>query len=154
MTVTESKLKEGALVFGPADTPLLTVSCQATEVSLEPSFSDAGEAVEVLCGDDLAPSSKTSWVLKFTGIQDWENKEGFINFAFDHDGEVVPFKFTPKKGGVAFTQDVTVKALTIGGAVNTRLTSSAEWPCAGKPQRVEPPPTGSAPAPSSGPAKG
>ncbi|MFI6688909.1 hypothetical protein [Streptomyces sp. NPDC050485] len=139
MTIVESKLKEGILVFGPKDTPTLTASCQATAVTLEPSQEDSGEAVEVLCGDSLAASTKTSWVLKFTGIQDWESKEGFINFAFDNDGTQVAFSWQPVKDGPTYSGTCGVAAVVIGGDVNTRITSDAEWPVVGKPVRTEAP---------------
>lgn len=138
MTVTESKLKEGTLTFGPKATPTLTVSCQATNVTLEPSFEEVGEALEVLCGDTLAASERTTWVLKFTGIQDWTDKAGFVNFAYDHDGEELEFDWLPAKLGPSWTGRVKVKAVVLGGAVNTRNTSDAEWPCNGKPVRTDP----------------
>lgn len=137
MTVTESKLKEGVLTFGPKATPTLTVSCQATNVTLEPSFEEVGEALEVLCGDTLAASERTMWVLKFTGVQDWTAKTGFTNFAYDHDGEELDFTWTPNKTGPTWSGKVKVKAVILGGAVNTRNTSDAEWPCNGKPLRTD-----------------
>uniref|UniRef100_A0AAU2V924 Uncharacterized protein n=1 Tax=Streptomyces sp. NBC_00003 TaxID=2903608 RepID=A0AAU2V924_9ACTN len=152
MTIVESKLKEGVLIFGPKDTPLLTASCQATAVTLEPSQEDSGEAVEVLCGDSLAASTKTSWVLKFTGIQDWSAKEGFVNFAFDHDGEQVDFSWQPAKDGPTFAGQCGVRAVIVGGDVNTRITSDAEWPVNGKPVRTDAkPPSG---GPEETPAEG
>lgn len=137
MSVTESKLKEGVLTFGPKAAPTLTVSCQATNVTLEPAFEEVGEALEVLCGDTLAASERTMWVLKFTGVQDWTAKTGFTNFAYDHDGEELDFTWTPNKTGPTWSGKVKVKAVILGGAVNTRNTSDAEWPCNGKPLRTD-----------------
>jgi hypothetical protein len=137
MAITESKLKSGVLTFGPEDKLLLTASCQATAVTLEPDFEDTGDAVETLCGDALTASQTTMWSLNFTGIQDWTNVEGFVNFAFDHDGETVDFTWTPNANGPTWTGKCTVKAVLIGGDVDARLTTDAEWPVAGKPVRAD-----------------
>ncbi|CAM5600484.1 hypothetical protein GCM10010329_50150 [Streptomyces spiroverticillatus] len=133
MSVTESKLKEGALTFGPDGEEALKVSCQTTAVTLEPSFDEAGDPVEVLCGDTLAAATKTTWAMKFTGIQDFTDPKGFQMYAFEHDGETVEFTWKPNKTGPTFTGRVTVKALAFGGDVNTRIDVEAEWPCNGKP---------------------
>lgn len=137
MAIVESKLKSGVLTFGPEEKLLLTASCQATAVTLEPDFEDTGDAVETLCGDALTASQTTMWSLNFTGIQDWTDPEGFVNFAFDHDGETVEFTWTPNASGPTWTGKCTVKAVVIGGDVDSRLTTDAEWPVAGKPTRTD-----------------
>ncbi|WP_194919515.1 hypothetical protein [Catenulispora rubra] len=136
MSITDSRLKEGVLTFGPAASPDLTVSCQATEVTLEPDFDETSDPVETLCGDELPAVVKTTWSLNFTGIQDWENADGFVNYAFDHDGEVIEFVWKPRKNGPTWSGSCQVKAVLIGGEINQRITSDAEWPVVGTPTRT------------------
>jgi hypothetical protein len=139
MSIEDDQLDHGSLVFGPKATPLLTVSCQATKVSLEPKVNESGDKIVTLCGDELTTDITTDWSLKFTGVQDWANKDGFLNFAYDHDGEVVDFAFSPKGDkGPSWTGKVQVRAVIIGGDVKKRNTSDAEWPCQGKPARTDP----------------
>jgi hypothetical protein len=114
-------------------------------VSLEPEFDEAGDAVEVLCGDSLSAATKTAWTLKFTGIQDFSDPKGFVNFAYDHDGESQPFTWKASEDGPSWAGVVNVRALVIGGDVGTRITSDAEWPCNGKPVRTDPPKSDAAP---------
>lgn len=127
MTTTDSRLKTGVLTIG-ADPTLVDISCQATAVSIAPSTEESGEAVEVLCGDDIPASQKTTYALKFTGIQDFTDPDGFIMFALAHDGETHPYTWTPNPAGPTFTGAVTVLALPVGGEVGKRITSEAEWP--------------------------
>ncbi|MDG4860139.1 hypothetical protein P8605_18615 [Streptomyces sp. T-3] len=136
MSITDSRLKKGKLTFGPAATPVLTVSCQATDVRLSPDFQDTGDAVEVLCGDEEAASTATTWVLKMTAIQDFDNADGLVNYAMDHDGESVDFQWTPNETSATWSGKCVIKAVEIGGEVAKRVTTDAEWPVIGKPTRT------------------
>lgn len=134
MTVQRSKVKEGALHLDAGATPL-DLSCQPTNIRLSPS-TDTGDEVETLCGDILPGEAKTTWVLNGTSVQDFNDPAGFLNFAFDHDGEEIGFTWQPNADGPLFTGTVRVAAMEIGGDVNAQLTSDFAWSMGGKPERT------------------
>jgi len=133
MAVVESKLKTGTLLLGTS--PGVEYACQQTNVRIVPEHNEDGDTVETLCGDVLAPSTTTSWSLQGTAIQDWDAVGGvsFIQYSWENNGEVVDFTWTPNTSATSFTGQVTVRALELGGDVNTRITSDFEWPMAGEP---------------------
>lgn len=131
MTIQESKLKSGVLAFGGA-TPI-DFACQATNVRLSPSVDSSGDAVETLCGDTIAADSKTTWALSGTSIQDFDDPAGFVLFCFTQDLTSVPFTWQPNANAGTWSGTVQVRALEIGGDVNTRLTSDFEFPITGTP---------------------
>ena len=131
MTVIESRVKQGSLTIGGE-----VFSCQPTAVAIEPSNEggDAGDDVEVLCGDKLSGASGASLAanLTLTAIQDFTAESGtesLIGYSWAHNAETVDFVWGPTADPQdEWTGKVTVQALNIGGDVNTRITSDAEWP--------------------------
>ena len=140
--INESKLKTGVLVLGgnviPPVAPAVDFACQQTNVRLTPSFDDISDAVETLCGDELAADTKTSWVLAGTSIQDFDDPDGFVYYSLDNDGVTVDFAWQPNENGAKFTGKVKVRAVEIGGDVNTRITTDFEWPLEGSPTVTKP----------------
>lgn len=128
--ITQSKLKNGTLTLDAQE-----FASQATNVRLVPSTEEVGEAVEVLSGEELSADQSTTWALVIESIQDFDDPAGFVAFAFDNDGLSVPFTWAPSNAamGVDYAGSVTVRAVEIGGPVNTRNTSEAEWPVVGSP---------------------
>lgn len=127
MTVTQSKLRKGSLILG--DAPGTEFSCQATAVSVTTEFSEDGDKVETLCGDEILPDTTQASTLKFTAVQDFEDPAGLVRYSWDHSLEVVDFSWTPDKTKIPrIYGTVQVRRLDIGGDVNKRLTSDAEWP--------------------------
>jgi hypothetical protein len=131
--IHESKLKQGKLLLGTA--PGVEYACQATNVRVVPSFNEEGESVETLCGDTLAPSTTTSWALQGTHIQDWDAPGGMsiVQYSWINNLQTVPFTWNPNAGTTAITGNVQVRALEMGGDVNTRITSDFDWPITGQP---------------------
>jgi hypothetical protein len=138
MAVVESKLKTGKLLLGT--TPGVEYGCQQTNVRIVPTHNEDGDSVETLCGDVLAPSTTTTWTLNGTAIQDWDAPGGisFTQYSWEHNGEIVDFSWQPNASTTKFTGKVTVRALELGGDVNTRITSDFEWPLSGEPTVVGP----------------
>jgi hypothetical protein len=138
MAVIESKLKSGSLLLGTS--PGVEYACQQTNVRIVPEHNEEGDEVETLCGDVLTPSTTTSWTLQGTAIQDWDAAGGvsFIQYSWENDGDTVDFSWTPNAGATTITGQVTVRALELGGDVNTRITSDFTWPMAGAPTAVWP----------------
>lgn len=131
MAIVESKLKTGVLAFG-GTTPI-DFSCQATNVRLVPSHDSTGDEVETLCGDTLAADTKTTWALAGTSIQDFNDPQGFILWAFTNNLTNVPFTWQPNPTAGTWSGTVQVKALELGGDVNARLTSDWEFAITGQP---------------------
>lgn len=142
MAVTESKIKSGSLTFGTGPTPpVFVASCQPTAVALVPTANEVGERVEVLCGDEIAPDTTTTWAMTLTAIQDWGLETGFVAWALENDLQTVTYVWKPTGDtGPSYSGSVQVRALQIGGDVNVRLTSEATWPLTGKPVVTYPAP--------------
>lgn len=147
MAVTESRLKKGKLTLGgtmpvpPATGPPTggtEFACQATNVTITPAFSDEGDLVETLCGDTVLPTTKTDWTLTGTSIQDFDNPASFSKYTWDNNLVEVPFLWQPNEGTLEFHGTVQIRALVVGGDVNTRITSDFEWPIKGQPTAVWP----------------
>jgi hypothetical protein len=152
MTVTESKLRKGLLILGGlAAPPGVDFACQPTAVSVTSEFNEDGEKVETLCGDELLPTTTAAATLKFTAIQDFEDIDGLVRYSWAHNLEVVDFRWTPDPTKIpSLTGTVQVRRLDIGGDVNKRLTSDAEWPVQDGPvfdDTPPPPPTATAGTP-------
>lgn len=131
MAVIESKLKTGKLTLGVA--PGTEFACQQTNVRLVPTVDESGDSVETLCGDVLAAATTTSWALEGTSIQDFDHVGSFIEYCYTNDGNTVDFTWQPNATATKFTGQVQIRAVEIGGDVNTRITSDFSWPCVGKP---------------------
>ena len=124
MAIIESKLKTGSLLLGGTE-----FACQATNVRIVPSFNEEGDAAETLCGDTLAPATTTDWALQGTHIQDWDSAGlGIVEYSWTNNLVTVPFVWKPNATAVQYTGNVQVRALELGGDVNTRITSDFDWP--------------------------
>jgi hypothetical protein len=130
MAVNESRLKEGKFTLGgTGGTGGTEFACQATNVRVTPSHDETGDEVETLCGDKLAADVKTKWSVAGTSIQDFDSPDGFVQYSVEHNLEVVEFSWQPNASTFTVEGTVQVRAVEIGGDVNTRLTADFEWPC-------------------------
>ena len=143
MAIHESKLKTGKLLLGTA--PGVEYGCQATNVRIVPTFNDVGDAVETLCGDSLTPATETVWALQGTHIQDWDAPGGvsIVQYSWANNLSEVDFTWTPNASTASITGKVQVRALEMGGDVNTRLTTDFDWPISGTPTPTWPTTTAS-----------
>jgi hypothetical protein len=130
MAIVESKLKTGSLLLGGTE-----FACQATNVRIVPTFNEEGDNVETLCGDTLAPSTTTEWALQGTHIQDWDSAGmGIVEYSWVNNLVTVPFVWKPNASAVTYAGNVQVRALEVGGDVNTRITTDFDWPISGTPE--------------------
>lgn len=151
MAVNESRLKTGKLTLGgAAGVGGTEFACQATNVRVTPSHDETGDEVETLCGDKLAPDVKTSWSVAGTSIQDFDSPDGFVQYSVEQNLEVVEYSWQPNTSTFEVTGTVQVRAVEIGGDVNTRLTTDFEWPCQDDPTFTWP--AGAGAAATAGPA--
>jgi len=137
--ITDSRVKQGTLTLGTA--PGTDFSCQVTNIRVNSSYDDDGDAVETLCGDELAPGRKVGGrSLAGTFIQDWTDAAGLTAYLWEHDLEDVPFEYVPNLTGPTITGTVRleVPAESYGGDVNTRITSDFEWGMTSKPTFTPP----------------
>lgn len=126
--------------FGPGEFTLGTgtpsdFSCQVQSMGIN-TDKDEGDAITVLCGDQIPASVIYTYTLAGTVLQDLAVAAGLVKYTWDHAGETVPFTFVPTSATTEVTGSVRVDPLSIGtsdGAFGDNLTSDFEWPCAGKP---------------------
>jgi hypothetical protein len=137
MPVTVSKLKSGTLTLDG-----IAFATQATNVRIVPPDRPSGDDVgEVLSGDPLPAETEAKWSLVINAVQDFDNTAGFVNFTWTSQGEVVPFTWAPSGAtGPTFAGTLTVWPVELGGDVNKRLTTEAEFELEAKPTRTEPGP--------------
>ena len=136
MAVTESKLKTGTLTLGGTGVPPVggtEFACQATNVRIVPSFNDDGDEIETLCGDKLSPSTTATWNMQGTSIQDFDAVDGFIQYTWENNLTAVPFSWQPNENATVITGMVQIRAVEMGGDVNTRITTDFDWPLQGDP---------------------
>ncbi|MFE7133396.1 hypothetical protein ACFVIM_21320 [Streptomyces sp. NPDC057638] len=142
-----SRVRKGVFSLKAAGETTATVfSCSPTAVTLTPEAGDAGDDLEVLCGEAIkgAPGT-TAWTLNLVSIQQIEQADdagkSLVLYALEHDGEQIEFSFKPGPTTKTFTGTVTVIALGIGGEVGgTAPTSESEWPMGGPPTVAPPTP--------------
>jgi hypothetical protein len=130
MTIVESRVKDGTLTLGTA--PGSEFGCQVTNVRINSSYDDDGDAVETLCGDQIAPGRKLGGrSLAGTVIQDFDAAtNSFIEYCWDNDLDVVDFSYVPNATGAPTITGqcrIEVPGETYGGDVNTRVTSDFEF---------------------------
>lgn len=137
MPIEDSRLKGGTLTLDAQP-----FAKQMTSVSLEPSEDTEGDPVETLDGSTIEADEVTSWVLNLGAIQDFDDPAGFVEFARAQRGELVPFSWKPNNTAEAptYTGTVRVRAVTIGGDVAGRLTTSKAWAVVGEPTATYPTP--------------
>lgn len=150
MAVIESKVRKGYIKLKIGEEEQIDFSCQPNAIAFVPPAEPGGggtDATEVLCGDPL-PGDGTAeeWQLTFTAIQDFENKTGLINWSWTNHNKVADYEIKLSETAEIMTGKVTVRALPMGGQVNTRITSDATWKLDGMP-KPKPAPGGAPVAP-------
>jgi hypothetical protein len=132
MAIVESRLKDGVLKIGPTGSEQ-DFSCQVTNARINSSYSDDGDPLETLCGDEIPAGRKLDGrALAGTFVQDWDSAAvagSVTDYVWDHDLETLDFTYTPNAVGPTLTGSlrVEVPAETYGGDVNSRITSDFEW---------------------------
>ena len=131
MAIVESRLKDGVLKLGVTPDEI-DFSCQVTNVRINSSYDDDGDAIETLCGDQIPAGRKLGGrALAGTVIQDWTAAPtaSIVKYVWAHDLEVVDFTYTPNElaDTISGKLRLEVPSETYGGDVNTRITSDFEW---------------------------
>lgn len=145
--INESRLHSGILTLGGTPTTGVDMSCQITNCVIASAYSDDGNPVTTLCGDQKpAPRKLDGRKLEGTFVQDFDLESlndgsgtGVTDYIWDHDLEVVAFSFTPNDDAavvITGTVMLEVPGSTYGGDVNTRLTSDFSWNIQGEVTRT------------------
>lgn len=131
MAIKKQKLGPGTLVIGETGSGM-EMAKQATAVAVEPSYGD-GERQIVLSGDTDQEAGEWEGTLTATFFQDYD-ADGLLAWTWEHDGETMPFTFTPNTAaGFEVAGEVVVRPATIGGDVDVENTSEIEWSLPNKP---------------------
>lgn len=134
MAATAAIQRNGTLTFGATGAGQLVASCRPSAVLLNPTASDVGDTVEVLCGDSINPETQIAWTLDVTAFQDWDQAvtDSLQQWALANAGTDQPYEWKPNAAGT-FKGTVTVQPIPIGGAVGTKATVDFSWKCTGAP---------------------
>lgn len=133
MPIIEDRLKTGTLTLDAVE-----FASQATNVSLDPETDEDGDRLEVLSGETLEPDEVTSWTLHVEAVQDFDDPAGFVRFCFENAGQVVPYSWKPNATGATWTGTIKVRPVQVGGDVNARLSTEADFPCQETPVVTDP----------------
>lgn len=124
MPIVESKLRRGKLTLGGKE-----FATQASNIKMTPEHKSEGDALETLDGSTIAPVTKRSDTMKINAIQDFTEPKGFLAYCDENDLTEVTFEWQLTSSPFPkCTGKVQIRAVEVGGDINTRLSSSAEWP--------------------------
>lgn len=145
MAVMASRVRKGVFTLqADSEAAPVTFSCDPTAVTLTPTPGDAGDALEVLCGDSVTGEpGATTWELQLTSVQQIESTAlpttSLVLYALDHDGEWADFTFKPGATTLTFYGRCRIVAIPIGGEVGgTAPTSDQTWAMEGAPTTTAP----------------
>lgn len=131
MAIKKQKLRDGILEIGATGSGM-EFAAQVTNGSIEPSYSE-GDTVEVLSGAKDTEEAEWEGTLNAEFYQDYD-MDGLVAWTWEHDGELLPFRFVPSKAGeLEFSGEVKIRPVTVGGEVGTENTAEAEWTLPTKP---------------------
>lgn len=79
-----------------------------------------------------------TWTADLAYVQDWETAGSLSNYLFEHQGETVPVKFEPKKGGKAIYASIVIQPGAIGGQVDSFAATTVSLGVSGAPSFTAP----------------
>lgn len=134
MSVNVVRFGPGTLKLGT--TPGTDFSCQVQSMGVNVN-KDEGDALTVLCGDQVPGSIKYTYSLAGTLLQDIATMDGITQYSWDNAGETVAFEYVPTTAAATkIAGEVVMDPMSIGtsdGEYGDVLTSDVEWSCVGKP---------------------
>jgi hypothetical protein len=138
-------VKYSKVVLNPETGTPLEFQCSVTQVAVT---SEGGDVVSqnTQCPDgSFSETNPRTYQLSITGVQDVEDLNGLMWWAWDHDTEVVSAQFWPKADGqgnpvgYGLEGDVTVSlpSQVGGGDIGSFATTDLVFPYNGKPTRID-----------------
>ena len=82
--------------------------------------------------------SAPTWTADLSYVQDWETANSLSNYLFAHQGETVPVKFEPKKGGKPIYAKIVIQPGAIGGQVDSFAATTVSLGVSGAPSFTAP----------------
>ncbi|MCU4295814.1 hypothetical protein D3I60_01740 [Brevibacterium permense] len=135
MAIKKQKLGPGTLVFGDTGTSK-EFGVGVTKCAIEPEY-DEGDTVVVLSGDRDTEEAEFSGNITGEFYQEY-SMDSLMAWTWEHNGETMPFVFTPlKDGGISVNGECKVRPVTIGGDVDSDNTSEFEWSLTALPKLAE-----------------
>lgn len=132
-TVPAHTLGAGSLLIGDEPGKEFAVAC--TKATLEPK-ADSEDDQYVLSGDVISGEDTFTWSLNTTLFQSYD-VDSLTDYLFDNRGKIVPFTYTPSnKHARAWTGNLKIRPMAVGGDVKTRNTSDVEFPLVGEPVKA------------------
>lgn len=135
--VTSSILGPGVLEFGD-DPDTIDFSMQMTNVALIPSHEESDQT-GTLGKPKRAADVKTTWVLGGTQVQDFELEatEGFSEYARVNNNQEKFWRFVPNDAyAIQYSGKAQIRAVQIGGEIDTELTADFSLPITEGPDRA------------------
>lgn len=124
-------LGPGSLKIGLVASPR-EFATDLTKTELTPDTS-SDDDVDLLDGSIESGEDTTKWALSGTLLQDYE-LDSLELYCFDHQGEEMPFVFTPNnEGAVSWSGMVKIRPVKVGGDVKKKNSSDFEFPVIGTP---------------------
>lgn len=124
--VTAHKLGPGTLKFGATGSEQEFAS-HVTTCTISPSFNEE-DPIPTLSGDQFVDGDAVfEGTISGEFLQEY-TVTGLVKWTWDHNGETVPFVFTPRNDAeLSWTGECVVRPVNVGGEVKTANTAEFEW---------------------------
>lgn len=119
-------IRNAALTLGTYKFPSAVGACEVT-----PSYQNI--TYPTVDGGNKPIADDGAWVLSISYGQDHITLNALTRYLLEHDGEYVPFEYTPQAGGQGYSGTVLCRAGAIGGPARQHATSSVQLPLDGQP---------------------
>ena len=124
--ITAHKLGPGTLKFVDTGSEQEFAS-HVTPCTISPSFNEE-DPIPTLSGDQFVDGDATfEGTISGEFLQEY-TVEGLVNWTWDHNGETVPFVFTPRTDAeLSWQGECVIRPVNVGGEVKTANTAEFEF---------------------------
>ena len=124
--ITAHKLGPGTLKFGDTGSEQEFAS-HVTTCTISPSFNEE-DPIPTLSGDQFVDGDATfEGTISGEFLQEY-TVEGLVKWTWDHNGETVPFVFTPRTDAeLSWRGECVIRPVNVGGEVKTANTAEFEF---------------------------
>ena len=124
--ITAHKLGPGTLKFGDTGSEQEFAS-HVTTCTISPSFNEE-DPIPTLSGDQFVDGDATfEGTISGEFLQEY-TVEGLVKWTWDHNGETVPFVFTPRTDAeLSWKGQCVIRPVNVGGEVKTANTAEFEF---------------------------
>ena len=124
--ITAHKLGPGTLKFGDTGSEQEFAS-HVTTCTISPSFNEE-DPIPTLSGDQFVDGDATfEGTISGEFLQEY-TVAGLVKWTWDHNGETVPFVFTPRTDAeLSWKGECVIRPVNVGGEVKTANTAEFEF---------------------------